>query len=300
MRVVAPSSPFLPERLERGVERLSAAGFLVEDVSDLLVGDHAYLNGNDEERARALKAALSSDADVVWVARGGYGLTRIVSRLSLPKGPLPVVVGFSDTTALAARLLALGARSVHGPLATTVADEPEASFEHLLRVLEGRVAGTALEALRPLWATPAESAVEGWLFGANLCVLGHLVGTSALPSFDGALLVLEEVGERPYRIDRILTQLLEAGALDGVRGVVLGHLIGCEEPGRGQARRPPSAEEVFAERLASLGVPLVAGAPVGHRPPNFAIPNGVRARLEWGPEKARLLFLEELYDGAFG
>lgn len=296
VRVVAPSSPFPKERLERGVRRLEAAGFVVDDTSRLLVGGHAYLNGSDAARVAALEEALASDADIVWLARGGYGLTRLLSSLSLPAAPLPVVVGFSDATALSAHLFARGARSVHGPLATTLADEPDASFDHLVKLLAGQGAGLSLAGLRPLSVPAPQGEVEGSLFAANLCVLTHLIGTRSLPPLAGALLLLEEVGERPYRIDRMLTQLLESGALDGVRGVVLGHLTGCDEPGAKEGA--PSPEEVFIERLAPRGVPVVAGALVGHQAPNFAVPNGARGRLGWGGREAQLTFVEELFPAA--
>lgn len=268
------------ERLERGIERLTAAGYDVEDISGVLREGHAYLNGSDDERCRELEGALASDADVVWIARGGYGLTRILSRLSLPSAELPVVVGFSDVTALHALLFSRGFKSVHGPLATTLADEPDESFQHLLRVVEGRAAGTVLDGLRALSSTGAATQdVEGRLFAANLCVLSHLAGTREAPSLDGTVLVLEEIGERPYRIDRMLTQLAESGMLEGVLAVVVGHLTGCEEP-EGGKRGAPSAERVFVERLSSLGVPLLGGLAAGHEAPNLALPVGARVRLQ--------------------
>lgn len=293
VRMVAPSSPFPPERLERGVERLRAAGFEVDDVSGVLRGGHAYLNGSDEERRADLEEALASDADIVWLARGGYGLTRILSSVTLPDEPLPVVVGFSDATALHALLFQRGYKSVHGPLATTLADEPDEAFQHLLRVLEGRAHGTVLDGLRVLSEDAPAQEIEGPLFVANLCVLSHLAGTSAAPNLDGTVLVLEEVGERPYRIDRMLTQLADSGMLDGVLAVVVGHLTGCEEPAGGQ-RDAPSAEAVFVERLSSRGVPVLGGLAVGHAAPNFALPVGARARLSVRKEAGALHLLEEV------
>lgn len=280
VRVVAPSSPFPPEKLAAGVRRLEEAGFVVDDTTDVLSGTHAYLNGDDEARARALVDALSADVDVVWLARGGYGLTRIVDAIDLPANELPIVVGFSDATALACALLARGAPMVHGPLATTVAAEPAASFEHLLAVLGKRATGRAIEGLV---RRAGRGVVEGPLVGGNLCVLAALVGTPALPSLDGAILVLEEIGERPYRVDRMLTQLLRSGALRGVRGVVVGHLTNCEEPPSSSSslRDPaPRALDVVVERLGGLDVPVASGLPFGHEAPNYALPIGCRARLD--------------------
>jgi muramoyltetrapeptide carboxypeptidase len=250
-------------------------------------GRHAYLNGDDDERRRSLEQALHSDVDVVWLARGGYGLTRFVSRLEAPRGHAPIVCGFSDATALFAHLSGSGVRCVHGPLATTLVDETDESFSWCLDVLKRKARGHRI----PVRAED-DLDVEGWIFAGNLCVLAHLVGTPALPSLDGALLVLEETGERPYRIDRMLTQLKDSGALAGVRGVITGYLTNCGEPPSSSAVRDPAptALEVIRERLRSIEVPLAHGISVGHEHPNMALPQGARARLT----KDGLEILEDL------
>ena len=281
IRIVAPSSPFFVDRLTAGVARLRAAGCTVDDEhaqSAVLEGRHAYLTSNDDDRLRSLQEALHSDVDVIWLARGGYGLTRIVSRLDIPLRP-PIMIGFSDATAL------FGARSgvscVHGPLATTIACEPAWSFDHCMAVLHKRAQGASFD------VSGEAINVEGWLFAANLCVLTALCGTPAMPSLDGAILVLEEVGERPYRIDRMLTQLKDSGAFAGVRAVIVGHLTGCEEPASSSAepsqRDPaPAALDVFRERIRSTGVPMFSGIAVGHQAPNIALPLGARAKVQGG------------------
>src|SRR6185436_2319597 len=125
----------------------------------------------------------------------------------------PIVCGFSDATALFAQLSGTGARCVHGPLATTFGAEPDDSAAHCIAVLERRAKGKKLD----VKCDVANVDVDGWLFAANLCVLTALCGTPSMPDLEGAILVLEEVGERPYRIDRMLTQLKEAGAFAGVK-----------------------------------------------------------------------------------
>lgn len=296
VRIVGASSPFPPERLQAGVAVLRKSGFDVDD-EDALVGRHAYLNGSDDERVAALDDALAGDADVVWLARGGYGLTRIASRLQVP-ARIPVVVGFSDATALFARLHneGLAHRCVHGPLATSIAHEPTETVAHVVDVVGGG-AGRPLPALRAAGAV-RRAHVEAPLFSANLCVLAALCGTPLQPDLRGHVVVLEEVGERPYRLDRMLTQCLAAGVLRDLKGVVVGHLTQCEEPAPSSSaassssssasaasssassassstRDPaPRAVDVFVERLAPLGVPLALGLPVGHEAPNYALPLG--------------------------
>lgn len=300
VRFEAPSSPFAPDKLLAGVDRLRDAGWDVDDtpVHGLLRGRHAYLNGSDDERHRALEDALHGDADVVWLARGGYGLTRITSRVRAPKRA-PIIIGFSDASALFGHLVASCVPCVHGPLATTLAAEPQESFAHTLAVLERRARGQGL----PVRADgDLDLDIEGWLFAANLCVLAHLAGTPSAPDLRGAIVVLEEVGERPYRIDRALTQLHESGMLRGVRAVVVGHLTGCDEPmppagapstsaSFGPTRdRAPAPLDVFRERLASMGIPMAHGLTSGHEAPNHALPLGVRARLT----RDSLTLLEDL------
>jgi muramoyltetrapeptide carboxypeptidase len=286
VRIEAPSSPFSDDRLSAGVERLVQLGHEVDATHAGPRGRHAYLNGDDDERARSLSEALSSDADVVWLVRGGYGLTRIVNDLSLPtpSARTPALIGFSDATALLCHLHARGfSRLIHGPLVTTLPHEPHESVGHLTDILAGRA--RSIGGLRSLTG-PVD--VEGALVAANLCVLAHLVGTRSLPSLDGAVLVIEEIGERPYRIDRMLTQLLSSGALAGVRAVVCGDFLQCEEPPQSGVRDPaPAPLEVVRERLGAR-MPVVVGAPVGHRAPNFAIPFGVRARVVGDGASSRL------------
>jgi len=289
IRVTGPSSPFSPEVLQRGVDLLRARGHDVDD-TDVLRGTHAFLNGDDPTRRHALQDALRSDADVVWLARGGYGLTRIVDELVTP-ARLPVVVGFSDSTALFARLACTSAldRCVHGPLATTIANEPVESIERAFAVIARRVGSlsTSPPPLPPLRVlTGRTGIVEGPLWAGNLVVLAALCGTPSLPSLAGHIVVIEEVGERPYRLDRVLTQLLRSGALRDVAAVVVGHLTGCDEPAPAaatptrSARDPaPRGLDVVIERLAPSGVPIVAGLPCGHEAPNLALPLGGRARL---------------------
>jgi len=274
-----------------GTDRLAGHGFDIAPTEGLLIDGHAYLNGDDDTRTARLCSALSNpDLDVLFIARGGYGLTRIVSRLGPLPDRVPVVVGFSDTTALHARLFAAGIPGVHGPLATTVVDASDTCFEHLVGLLAGETGQRFLGLEHRIG--PAH-VVEGPAFAANLCVLTHLVGTPIMPSLEGAILFLEEVGERPYRIDRMLTQLLDSGALEGVAGIVVGYLSGCEE----SKPRPhePSALDVIVERLAHVGVPVVSGFPFGHEAENWAIPVGRKVALD--ARLGTVTFLEGLYAG---
>jgi len=250
-----------------------------------------YFAGDDASRLAALQAALADpDIDAIICARGGYGLTRLIARLDparLAAAP-KLLVGFSDVTALLAWAHAsVGLCSVHGPVLAQLGEIDEDDRERLAVMLAGEDPG-ALAA--ESGAVLVGGCVEGPLFAGNLEVLRSLVGTRFMPALAGCVLALEEVGERPYRIDRALTQLLASGALRGVRGVAVGQLVACEEPASGNPESP-DAEAVVLERLALLGVPVVTGFPFGHaRARNAALPVGARVRLD--AEHGALYLLE--------
>lgn len=258
--VFAPSGNYDPERLEAGFELLRRWG--LEPVPAPGLGSqHRYLAGTDEQRLAGLRWALEEPGlGAAWLARGGYGLSRLLPRI--PWGVIAArpVIGFSDATALFSGLWSRSAGiPVHGPVLHSLADHADGPSREATRalLLEGRG-----------WQHRARVLVggraEGPLVGGNLCTLASLAGTPWALDARGAVLLLEEVGERPYRVDRLLTQLRDSGALEGVAAVVLGEFVGCEE-----ARHPgwdPVA--IAGEILESLGVPVVAGAPVGHGPSN--------------------------------
>jgi muramoyltetrapeptide carboxypeptidase len=273
--VVAPAGPVRPERLDRGIDVLTSWGF------DVVVGRHArgrdgdlgYLAAGDAERAADLLAAWCDPAvDAVICARGGYGVQRMVDLLDwdaiAAAGP-KVLVGFSDITALHQAFAArLGWATVHGPVVTSLGEAEPASRDHLHDLLlepeRAMLLGRAARALVP-------GAARGVLVGGNLTLVAAAVGTQDQPSATGAIVVLEEVGEELYRVDRTVTQLLRAGWFEGVRAVVLGELAGPAEES--------SVHALMRDRLAGLGVPVVGGAPVGHGVRNLAFPYGVPAEL---------------------
>ena len=280
IHVVAPSGPVPAERLARGlahVRRRYGAPTLARNLD----ARSGYFAGADALRLDSLRRALLDDeARVLWAARGGYGATRLLERLDpelLRRRP-KLIVGFSDISALLCWALATGVPAIHGPVVAQLGELGPDDLQRLDALLRGELPA-------PLVAADGASVitggrVEGRLIAANLEVLRSLLGTPWFPPLRGAILALEEVGERPYRIDRALTQLLTSGALRGVRGVAFGQLHGCREPENGGSQGA-SAREVVEERLARLGVPLLIGLPFGHAPAaNAALPVGVAARLD--------------------
>ncbi|MCP9807828.1 LD-carboxypeptidase [Cyanobium sp. HWJ4-Hawea] len=260
------------ERLEAGIAILESWGLLVERRP---LRSWGYLAGRDDERASDLKIPSANGASLLACIRGGWGSARLLEQpLDLPQAWL---LGFSDVTSLLwAQLAQQGRGAIHGPLLTTLAAEPSWSQERLRRLLFGE----PLEDLQGQgWRG---GCAAGPLLVANLTVATHLLGTAHLPELRGAILVLEDVGEAPYRIDRMLTHWRLTGALQQLAGMGLGSFRGCDGEGDsdGAAVSSFSLEEVLRERTADLAIPVVAGLKVGHGDANAALPLGVRAVLD--------------------
>jgi muramoyltetrapeptide carboxypeptidase len=276
--VVSPASTVRREAFEAGLAKLASWGY--EPVLGRFVrrtrGD---LAGSDDDRAADLAWALAeADVDAVWAARGGWGSARLFDLV--PAEALTRsdrwLIGFSDLTSLLLARAAAGAPALHAPLVADLGASGRVHVADLRAWLEGE--GSLR---RWLVSGPRQRLVSGRasgrLVGGCLSVVASLVGTRHLPSLDGAILVLEEVGEAPYRIDRLLWQIRASGVLDGVRGLVFGHFTRCARP---PGRPSRTTAEVLAEHAQALGVPALAGAPVGHGPRTRSFPLGAPARLD--------------------
>ncbi|MEE9385333.1 MAG: LD-carboxypeptidase [Nannocystaceae bacterium] len=282
LRVIAPSGPVAAERLSRGLAVLRRRFADAEIVVDHQVYErHGYLAGSDAVRLAAFENGLREPCTrLIWCARGGYGATRILARANpriLEHAPKPLV-GFSDVTALLCwAYVAAGVPGVHGPVVSQLGSLPPDDLERVEALVRGEIAA-------PLQADEGSvlvgGTVEGPLIVGNLEVLRSLIGTPYMPSLEGCILGIEEIGERPYRLDRSLTQLMHSGALRGLRGVVVGQLTSCEASSTTTGEDPLRAHAVVEERLGRLGIPVVTGFPFGHEEGRHAaLPFGVRVRL---------------------
>jgi muramoyltetrapeptide carboxypeptidase len=274
--LIAPAGALRgPEQLETATHNARALGWEPVPGASVLAR-HGYLGGSDAERLFDLNAALGDESiDAIWCVRGGYGITRLLAHVdyaSLARRPR-ALIGYSDVTALHA---AAGTRcelvTFHGP--TARGELTEFSRSSLLRA--------AVEGGDPCgWAADARTIrggrAHGRLVGGNLSLLAALAGTPYAPDYRGALLVLEDVGEPAYRIDRMLVQLAQSGALSQIAGLVVGHFTessaGDEIPG--------GALDVLVREAAEIaGVPAIAGAPIGHIQDQWTLPLGAMARLD--------------------
>jgi muramoyltetrapeptide carboxypeptidase len=268
---VAPASGFDREELFRGLAWLRARYRLRVDAR--IFGRAGYLAGADEARAAVLSAAmLEPEVDGILCARGGYGAMRILDALPWDAfGERPkVLVGFSDITALHLAANARGIATVHGPNVTGLGRSITAAERlSLITALEGGPAEpwTGLDVI-----VPGEA--RGPVVGGNLALVEAMAAGGRLVVPEGAIVTLEDVTERPYRIDRMLTSLLLGGHLARASAIVFGGFTQCH-PGPDGV----TVDEVLRERTSQLGVPVVSGAPFGHGAPNHAFCLGREAVL---------------------
>ena len=283
--------------LQLVIDTVRAMG-LVPKPAPHLAARYGYLAGKDEARAADVNAMFADrSVRAIFAVRGGWGCARILPYLKwdVIRANPKLLIGFSDITALHMAIAAkAGFTTIHGPNAASAWGD--LSLESFRAV--------AFEGGTPTYRTPpgdedrlvqrsgrirtfrAGKAV-GPLLGGNLTVLTALMGTSYLPSFDGAILFIEDVDEAEYRIDRMLTQLGLAGVLRRVAGVVFGQCTDCRA--RGPSYGGFTLSEVLKQHLEPLGVPAFQGALIGHVPNQFSIPEGVRAEIDASEGTIRLL-----------
>ncbi len=281
--IAAPGGPVDRERLEAGEAVLRQAGFRTHRRDDLLAC-HGYLAGDDERRARELMELVGHpDVEGIVCARGGYGCDRILPLLDAARvrAAAKPLVGFSDVTALLLwqqRRAGLG--GFHGPMLDRGGDVDPQAFASLTAQLCGESGESVLRGVGRGGGSAA-----GRLVGGSLTLVAASIGTPWEVPARGAILLLEDRAERPYRVDRMLQQLRGAGLLGRVAGVGIGDFASCVDE-----RYPrPSALEVIEEAIRPLGVPLVTELPFGHVRANFPWPTGARATLDGERGELRIL-----------
>lgn len=271
--VIAPGGPASEEALQSAPGVIEAMGYAVRMFPGCYA-KQAYLAGDDDCRLADLHAAFRDpDIAAILCLRGGYGSGRLLDRIDVPLllAHAKPLIGYSDITALHALLSNAGVVSFHGPMLTSdLLDAPDPlTLQGLACLRDGLGAGTVLRP--PLAEQPVRSAgrAGGRLVGGNLSILASLLGTPWALDARNAILFLEEVGEAPYRIDRLLLQLRLAGVLDGAAGFLLGGFTGMESPA-----------EVLRAYLEPLGKPVLSGWPAGHCSPNTLLPLGADVELD--------------------
>ena len=270
--IIAPASPFDRESFDAGLRVLESMDFNLV-IPQSIFDKNGYLAGSDRHRADLLNQLFADpDIDGIICARGGYGAMRILPLLDVdaisshPK----VFVGFSDITVLLDFLVQrCHMVAFHGPTVTTLGKaDPSARDRFLL----------ALSKPEPLSLSAVSSQViqsgitAGRFFCGNLTLFCHLTGTPFQPDFSGGILLIEDQGEAPYRIDRMLTQMMMAGCFDGLAGLALGAFSDCGSAG--------AVHRIVVDRLGGLNLPILAGFDVGHETVNMTLPVGLPVQLD--------------------
>jgi muramoyltetrapeptide carboxypeptidase len=289
--LVSPASSFSREEFDRGAGELRRLGF--EPVYDECVFDRAlFTSGPAERRAAAFVAAWSDPSIAALMAvRGGYGSVHLLPQFEgwSPRQTPKLFVAYSDNTSLLSWLTCqCGITALHGPMIEGRLSRGSEGYDEtsFTRLAQGTGAGLDMrpEGLMTLYGGEA----AGPLFGGTLTQLTASLGTPyAFDPPEGCVLFIEDVNERPYRIDRMLTQLTLSGILTRARALVFGEMRGCDEPGG-----RPAAVDAIRAAVERAGVPTIVGFPSGHTSgPTWTLPLGVRVRVTTEPRPA--LIVEE-------
>ena len=290
--IIAPASPPIdPGVIARAKSAFEERGFKVE------LGKHiaekvGFLAGSDTQRLRDLNTAIRSKKSRAIISiRGGYGMGRLLHGVDFAalRATPKIVVGCSDITSLlCGALVESNIPTLHGPLPQSLceSDCPVFTWSRLIETMQGAESslGSILTGYPETSATVRplrKGRVTAQLVGGNLSIVASLIGTPFMPSLKGKIFFFEDIGVTPFRLDRLLTQMISIGAFDGVAGFALGQCINCAYSPNDHERKQ-SATDVFIERLVPLGKPIVMGLPFGHGRYNATIALGVKATLDGG------------------
>ncbi len=296
--VIAPSSGIEAEGFEKALQNLADLGFKTK-VGKSARNRNGFLAGTDAERLEDLHQAFADkDVKAVWCARGGYGASRILPALDfklIAKNP-KILIGYSDITALHLAIHQnTGLVTFHGPVAaSTYSDYAKTHVVNALMnpsapyKIEISPDNAAKESNLFKTETIRSGKCKGRLIGGNLSLLSALAGTPfGLRDLKGKILFAEDVGEQPYRIDRMLTQLKQSANLRQLSGIALGVFEDCNP----KDASSQSLLDVCKEQFGSLGIPVVYGLSFGHIRDQFTLPVGIETELD--ADKATITFLEK-------
>ena len=270
--IVAPASPFDPDIFKQGLTILESMGFRTF-VPEEIFENKRYLAGSDAHRARLVMEVFEDPGvDAIVCAKGGFGCLRVLPLLDFDvvRANPKVFVGHSDISALLDMITAqTGLVTFHGPVVTTLPKAPEFTRHSLLAAISSY---TDLKVTPGKGVTIRAGRAQGPVIGGNLTTLCHLLGTPFNPGFENHILFLEDRGEAPYRIDRMLFQMKLAGCFDAIAGLVLGSYEECGAL--------DEIYRIFQDCFQDSAVPILAGFDIGHGRQNLTIPFGIEATLD--------------------
>lgn len=297
--LITPSSPITEAQLAKTIQNIEGLGFKLKYNKKYVLSKNGYLAGSDLLRATELNRMFEDKTiDGIWCIRGGYGAARILPMLDykMIKNNPKVLIGYSDVTALIQGIfMYTGLVCFHGPVGAS--DFTDYTTKHVQNVLMNPTKKYTIEHLEEHESKEsnlfhskviAKGKAKGQLIGGNLTLITSLMGTPYDIDMKGKLIFLEDIGEKPYRIDRMLTQMILAGKFDKAKGVILGIFRGCEKK---DGDRSLTFSETIQDRLGKLGIPVLYGYSFGHIKNQFTLPVGIKAEMD--TKKKTVTLLEE-------
>lgn len=267
-----------------------------------ILGSYGYFSGSDKDRAADINEMfVNPDVKGIFCAHGGYGCTRILKLLdynAIKKNP-KVIIGYSDSTAILNSIhQETGLITFHGPISRTINNDY--NFQQFNNVIlnpiinykiDNKIEDIETIANKPEFNryTIIKGDAKGKLIGGNLTLICSMIGTKYQMDFKDKIVFIEDIGEEPYRIDRMLTQLIEIGALQKASGIVFGVFKGCEKSKKSIAPNSFALREVINERIKPLNIPSAYGLSFGHNKCHFTIPVGLDAKLDADNQTIQLL-----------
>ncbi|MBF0243367.1 MAG: LD-carboxypeptidase [Desulfamplus sp.] len=296
--VCAPSGAFERAVFKRGIKVLESIGFKVY-IPDEIYQKKRYMAGSESVRADVLNTLFqNSEVDAIICVRGGFGALKILELLdyeAISKNP-KLFIGFSDITAL---LMAICERAmfevIHGPVLTTLVNANQNTLKSFYRQLTMPYSDMDLNLHNIIFSFDSQSILKegvakGRLTGGNLTTLCHLTGTPFEPNFDGSILFIEDTGEVPYKIDRMLTQMRLAGMFKGVKGVILGSFsFGYYINSHKMVQMQKFFEDIILETFDIDGVPIISGFEAGHGKTNLSLRFGKMVEIDSDQKLIRYL-----------
>ncbi len=282
--VVSPAGPLNAarlERLDRGLAYLRSHGYHIFEGPSLRA-QTGYLAGSDNDRARDLNEMLTNPAvRAIFCSRGGYGITRLLHHIdydAVRRNP-KIIMGYSDVTALSLAMVAkTGLITFSGPMVSTeLHDVDPLTEESMWQMLHGEQPILHAAINGQPWQPVSPGIAEGRLLGGCLSVLTSIIGTPYCPDFTHAILLLEDVGEELYKIDRLFSQLKNAGILEKVNGILLGQFIDIAPDSNDN---PVEFNDLISYYCAPLHIPVLSNFPYGHVPIKYTLPIGCPVRLD--------------------
>jgi muramoyltetrapeptide carboxypeptidase len=274
--ITAPGRKVSKAEMDIAIKTFQSWGLNVKLANNLFSTDHSYLAGTDAQRLDDLQSLINdTDVHAIICARGGYGSTRIVDQIDFsPLLDTPkFLIGFSDITAIHLKLYSLGIQSIHATMPILFPkDASKPSIESLKRML--------MEKPDRIQSPASKYSIDGRgrgeVIGGNLSLINDALGTSSEPDTNGKILVIEEIDEYRYKIDRMLTQLKRAGKLEHLAGLVIGHLTDIKDS---ELSFGETVEEIILNHTQHYNYPVAFGFPTGHENPNLAWLHGGMAEL---------------------